>query len=152
MNNKTQRRVPASAAWLGGLGAIPFAGLAAVAWTVPDYSALALSALRSYGAIILSFLGGIHWGLAMIRSPSSPSLQALTLSVLPSLVAWVGLLLDPRAGLVLLAAAIIAMLAVDISLTRRGLAPEWYQALRVPLSIVVAICLTAGVLAKSATV
>lgn len=147
MDSDVHQQVPPAAAWLGGLGAIPFAALAAVSWWLPDYSGDALSALRAYGAVILSFLGGVHWGLAMRRSPASPGLFALTLSVMPSLVGWSALLLAPRSGLVVLTVAVIAMLAVDVSLAGRGLAPAWYKRLRVPLSTIVFVCLAAGVLA-----
>lgn len=145
MNEPSKQRVPAEAAWLGGLGAVPFVALSAAVWLMAEHSALALVALRGYGAVILSFLGGVHWGLAMRRA--SPGFRPLALSVVPSLLGWLGLLLPPQPGLVLLTVAIIAMLAVDVSLSQRGIAPPWYRSLRIPLSIIVSICLAAGALA-----
>ena len=57
---------------MGALGAVPFVGL-----TPQARDALGLRAVASgetcaraqiaYGATILSFLGGIHWGLAAVK-------------------------------------------------------------------------------------
>ena len=68
---QTQRAaVPAMAAWLGGLGALPFVGLAvAVVGLEGPARAVVVQALLGYGAVILSFLGGIHWGLAIAPGP-----------------------------------------------------------------------------------
>eukprot|EP01037_Dinobryon_pediforme_P036570 gene36569-43578_t len=58
--------IPRSALVLGWLGVIPFAVCAALASTggvVPPGAAL--HALVLYGVVILSFMGGAHWGLAM---------------------------------------------------------------------------------------
>ena len=62
---------PGALAWgLGLAGLIPFVLTAAVQWLPqPGWRMLAAMALLGYGAVIVSFLGGIHWGLAM-RSAS----------------------------------------------------------------------------------
>jgi ABC-type dipeptide/oligopeptide/nickel transport system permease subunit len=108
---------------------------------------LVTHALVAYGASILSFLGGIHWGLA-IGSKSSPDdgrLKArLTLSVIPSLVGWAALLVAETPALIILVIAIAAMLWVDIRATRMGHAPPWYPKLRTPLTCVVVATLLFG--------
>lgn len=64
--------VPSAAAWLGGLGITPFAGLSLAApFASDDLKAQLSFALIAYGAIILSFLGGIHWGLAIGAVPQT---------------------------------------------------------------------------------
>ncbi len=143
-----QTNVPVSAAWLGGLGAVPFVGLAgALPWLAGGIKPLVVHALLAYGATILSFLGGVHWGLA-IKTPPGEGLQArLVLSVMPSLVAWVALLVGAQPGLMLLALAIAAMLWVDLRATRLGHAPWWYPKLRLPLSAIVCSALVFGALA-----
>ncbi len=123
--------VPPVAAALGYAGAIPFlAGAAAVALAL-----LPPTPLLAYGAVILAFMGGIHWGLGM--PGSAPDGRRLGLSVVPALLAWAALLLGGRPGLLLLAAAFLGLLALDLATTRRGVAPSWYPALRVPLTAVV---------------
>jgi hypothetical protein len=83
---------------LGHAGLLPFAAGALLVWLVHDdaqpYVTLALSA---YAALIVSFLGGIHWGLAM-RQPVPP-LLLLIWGVVPSLVAWLAVMMPPSSGL-----------------------------------------------------
>ncbi|MFK7888762.1 MAG: DUF3429 domain-containing protein [Gammaproteobacteria bacterium] len=147
MEQNTATRVPANAAWLGGLGALPFIGLALLSIFSNLNDALALLALSAYGAVILSFLGGIHWGLAIGRAPDAPSTAALILSVVPSLIGWVALLLERELGLLVLAAAVAAMFFVDTNLTQRRMAPIWYPRLRLPLTLTVVTCLLGSALA-----
>ena len=138
------RTIPPSAFLLGALGLIPFLALAVSPFALTDATRpRAMFALLVYGAVILSFLGGIHWGLAI--GPGQTNLpRRLTLSVLPSLCGWLALLLSPRTGAILLAGGIIATLALDLLATRAGEAPSWYPWLRIPLSGVAAACLLFG--------
>lgn len=140
--------IPRTALWLGPLGLLPFVAGALAAWWLPaERLPGTVLALAAYGAVILSFLGGVHWGLA---APAGPPLQ-LGFSVLPSLVAWIALLtavlpaLD--AALWLLAAAFAIMLICDLVAAGRDLTPEWYPRLRLPLSLGALVCLAAAALA-----
>jgi hypothetical protein len=82
---------------LGNLGLLPFFALAVASWLpLGDTGArLVLLALVGYAAVILSFLGAVHWGLALL----SPQLDKTALwntlgwGVLPSLLGWLALLL-----------------------------------------------------------
>ena len=52
---------------LGYGGLLPFVLGAALIWIVrADVHAYVAEALSAYAAVSLSFLGGIHWGLAML--------------------------------------------------------------------------------------
>jgi len=54
-------KVPQPAGWLGGLGVAPFLGLSVAMHFVDDtHRVLVAHALLTYGAVILSFLGGVH--------------------------------------------------------------------------------------------
>jgi hypothetical protein len=139
-------RVPPSAAWLGAFGLVPFVALAAsLPFVSGDLKPDVAYALLAYGAIILSFLGGVHWGLAIGSTAVAAALRVRLMgSVIPSLVAWVAMLVPLRSGLFMLAAAIALMLVVDIRATRAGEAPAWYPRLRIPLSCAVAASLVVG--------
>ena len=150
-SNQTARSdassVPSAEAWLGGLGIIPFAGLSLATPFASDALKAQLSfALMAYGAIILSFLGGIHWGLAIGGVPQSDNTlwRRIALSILPSLVAWAALLAPSSIGFLVLAAAFVAMLLVDIRASRVNEVPAWYPKLRWPLSCGVVAALLLG--------
>jgi hypothetical protein len=146
----TTAPLPAPFRLLGYAGLVPFAAGAAIAVFRPPASRdFALSALAAYGAAILSFLGAVHWGLAL-RAPAAEAAAVwprLGLGVAPSLVGWVALLLPPRPGLLLLSAAVLAVAAVETAAVRRGLLPPSYLRLRWRLSLGAGACLLLGALA-----
>ena len=89
-----------------------------------------------YGAVILSFLGGIWWGFATGRRGGSQARLA-TIAVVPSLVAFALLIAAPFVfdwALVGLGSAILLTLLVDRHLVSTGEAPQGWLQLRVPLS------------------
>ncbi|MFY7961042.1 MAG: DUF3429 domain-containing protein [Elsteraceae bacterium] len=132
--------VPRTAALLGFSGVIPFAALAAAVWAAPPaYLDLLIDAQIAYGAAILSFLGAAHWG-ACLNKPQ-PEAARLIWSVIPSLLAWIGLLLPPVYGLATLIAGVIACYAVDERAVSAGFLPLWYSGLRQPLSLLVCLML-----------
>jgi hypothetical protein len=141
---------PSPMAWrLGYAGLIPFVVGALLVWLVTGeahpYVAAALSA---YGAVIVSFLGGIHWGHVMRQWPQAEAGAAwadatLVWGVMPSLVAWLGVLMPPYAGLFVLGLAIIGCYLVD----RRRYAALGLQAwmtLRFRLTAVASLCCFLG--------
>ncbi|MCW7537059.1 DUF3429 domain-containing protein [Aquabacterium sp. A7-Y] len=109
---------------LGYAGLIPFVLGAALVWLVhPEVLHHVAYPLAGYAALVLSFLGGIHWGLAMRQSVPSPRLYAW--GVMPSLVAWVGVVMPPYAGLVVLGAMLVVCYAVDRRVYPRQGAGAW---------------------------
>ena len=59
------------------------------------YRPLALQAITTYAAIIVSFLGGIQWGIGISTHEQQPQTarSLFLLSVVPSLLAWAMLFL-----------------------------------------------------------
>ena len=68
-NRPTPKGPARLATALGIAGLIPFAAGAALA-LLSDDAAAARAALLAYGAVILSFLGAVHWGLALASGPA----------------------------------------------------------------------------------
>ena len=136
--------IPKSALVLGWLGVLPFAlfSLVAVA-TRSQVAGHAATALVLYGMIILSFMGGAQWGLAMRAPDEAPAALArrLGISVLPALGAFALGALPPRPALLGLALLFAALLAYDLSTVRAGAAPAWYGKLRMQLTAAVVLCL-----------
>jgi hypothetical protein len=104
----------------------------------------AITALVTFVAVVLSYLGGIEAGLALNDRGSDAATRAITLSLslLPSAAAW-GVLWLPSTQWQLGAA--IAMFvftwAADLWLARRGLVPSWFVDLRTAATALVAITL-----------
>lgn len=126
--------------WLGLAGLLPQAGVAAIVFsgdTALRFSALALG--YAYAALILSFLGGLWWGLgaAARRPPEWLWVAAIVPSLLAlgSAVPWATGEPWPGPSMIVLGTALIAALGVDLALVRRGLTPPWWMALRLPLSL-----------------
>lgn len=144
------RPLPTYAFILGAAGLLPFVATSfgALAWQ-GDWGDRSLLALLAYGATILAFLGGVHWGLALLDAGTSDRVQRLRfgLGVVPSLVGWSALLVTflglPRTGLVVLLAGFVATTAVEARASRAGLMPHSYMWLRWALSAGVVVCLTA---------
>lgn len=131
---------PRAALALGYAGLIPFVAGALATWVLGDEPrAAAAFALVGYGAVIVSFLGGIHWGLGFLRGDA----VRFVWGVVPSLVAWPALLLPAAAGLALLAATLVACYAVDRRVYPAYELQRWLP-LRLHLSAVAAACCAAA--------
>jgi hypothetical protein len=144
------RRLPLTAILLGVVGLIPFIACGIAALGVEEASAQKmLWALIAYGAVILSFLGGVHWGFALDPSGGEQSGRVqrwrLLFGVLPSLVGWVALLvplaLPPWVGLCILIAGFLGAALVESQAARRGLLQPSYMLLRWGLTGVVSAML-----------
>lgn len=98
---------------LGYAGLMPFVMLATLLWIVQtDLRAWLTIALTSYAALIATFLGGIHWGIAAQQSSGERSFH-LIWGITPSLIAWLALIMPAYAGLPLIAALLVACYVVD---------------------------------------
>jgi Protein of unknown function (DUF3429) len=134
-------------AWFLALaGAFPFL-LATAALYSSDASSVrvpAITALVTYAAVILSFLGGIEWGLALREEAGTEATRAvaLGLSTVPSLAAWAVLWLpSPTWQVGTSLAILVAVWAADQWLASRGLLPAWFIDLRTAVTALVAVIL-----------
>ena len=151
MNRDDGGKVPMPAVTLGASGlALPVVAIIARlgAGTPPDTPLPAFLMLLAFmsASLILAFLGGIWWGVALGRSQGDGLGGLLALAIAPTIVALAIAALSgwmPKTGAVLLGSAIVATLLVDRGLARRALVPAWWMRLRVPLSLALGV-LTAG--------
>jgi hypothetical protein len=122
--------IPRSALLLGISGLIPFFAAAVLAWTSGPYQSWAVTAGLAYGAVILSFLGGIRWGTAIGPYSASRLTREFSLSVLPSLAGWAALLMPPLPALCLLIAGFLMQALWDVMAVEQGRLPSWFGRLR----------------------
>ena len=97
---------------LGFAGLVPFVLLALACWVVSsDWVASFVNAQQVYAIVILSFLGGIHWG-AIMTSTDLTAVQtkrALCWSVVPTVLACMGTVFGPFNLAVLIAVFWVAI-------------------------------------------
>lgn len=133
---------------LGHMGLIPFGFFTLLAWIVND-QALPFVALSmvAYAALVISFLGGLHWGVVWLRQSGlagspldlSSAKRHLLWGIAPSLLAWPGVLMPAYAALPWLGMVLIACYLVDRKLfPAAGLGP--WLTLRFRLSAGAAFC------------
>jgi hypothetical protein len=141
MNTAAARYLPPqsdTARVLGHLGLVPFVLGALLVWVVNaeahPYATLAMSA---YAGVIVSFLGAIHWGLAMRMT--APPASLFVWGVVPSLVAWLAVLMPASAGLVVHGVMLLVCYSVDRRVYPAHGAGQWLT-LRFRLSTVAAFC------------
>ena len=144
MTDQQQQDTPEMAVWLGYGGLVPFAICAAAAHGgTPNLAAYGLIGAANYGAVILSFVGAIHWGLAM---QDDRHVYWFSWSVTPALLAWAAVsVLDVRLSMLALVPAFTLAWFVDKQAFQRGLLPAWFMRLRHILTAgaVVGLLLTA---------
>lgn len=96
-------------------GLLPFVAGALLVWLLAGYNvdahAFVALGLSAYAAVTLSVLGGIYWGLGFRQS--IPSSQPFVWGVVPSLLAWVGVVMPAYAGLVVHGVMLVVCYLVD---------------------------------------
>lgn len=143
MNQSVSERVaiPEIALLLGYAGLIPFVVLSMGLWVFPESIQDMLHApLLSYAAIILSFMGAVHWGLAMSSHDQLDQGQ-MALSIIPPLLAWFASLFPPMINYSFLILGFAGLCLIDVRFTRLGRLRAWYPRLRIPLTLVVTVSL-----------
>lgn len=140
---KARPVIPRIGMMLGYGGVIPFAATAMlVATTWPsDTGHDALHAQIIYGAIVLSFLGGVRWGAVMAQfgdmatRPPHAMGPALIRSILPPIAGWLCVLVPPAGALAALCLVYLGQYLGDVSAAKEGTITQWYSALRGPLTL-----------------
>ena len=127
---------------LGYAGAIPFIALSLFRLISSDSPFDVSYFLFGYGVIILSFLGGLHWGrIAAQTDGEKPNPYILAYSVFPALIGWFALMVPETIGIALLILSFGICGVTDIRLTLSGVFARWMLELRIVLSIVAMLSL-----------
>lgn len=137
--------IPPIVKWLGYGGLLPFVALAVAVW-VDGSNSLWRNALLAYGAVILSFVGALHWGFAMSQSDMTMHHRTYCFvwSVVPALMAWLALLMTSKYAIAMLAAGFLTHFWQDRRLVQVANLPVWYLPLRMRLTVVACVALLSG--------
>ena len=124
---------------IGYAGLIPFICLSALSVLLNGIQqSTNLFSLLAYGATIISFLGAIHWGLAM--RDVQPDRIAIAWGVTPSLLAWGSLIVDTHWGLAIQFIALWICFFVDFKSYPKFGVSQWLS-MRLQLTVISGICL-----------
>lgn len=130
---------------LGYSGLIPFIISSALIW-IPQYHQTAFESLSIYSAIIVTFIGGVHWGIAVQLTqqaiPSRVNSQFI-FSVIPSLIAWVAIVFIQSYTLIILAISFVLFRLIEKLHYIQHL-PAWYSQLRNHLTLVATLSIIVG--------
>lgn len=150
--------VPREVLYIGMAGLIPYVGTSMstlyLSWDInfaqengygylisPENSNHLLQLLEplqiGYGAVIISFLSAIHWGLEFAGYGGRKSFRRYAIGLVGPVVGWSTLLLPLHEALLGQFAAFTALYFFDTSATTAGLAPGWYGTYRFVLTFVV---------------
>ncbi|QHC36260.1 DUF3429 domain-containing protein [Komagataeibacter xylinus] len=132
------KRLPLLAIVTALASLLPLVGCTcAILFLSPDHTPRLLTAAVGYGAVMLSFLGAVHWGMALEQPDIIPAggTQRLTnlrlaLGGLPAFIGWIGLCaatVQELAGLMTLIAGFAATAVVERMAWRRGAMPRGYM-------------------------
>jgi hypothetical protein len=149
------RHLPPIAIVLGAAGLIPFMvlGLSSVGAN-PANALAAAQELVGYGAVILAFLGGVHWGFTLGETGDAHAVRArLGLGVLPSLIGFVAIFVGigghPIISLTILIAGFIGTLVMEMRAQKQDLMPSGYLVLRMALTAIVVLVLAAVLVVRA---
>ncbi|XP_014785343.1 transmembrane protein 69 [Octopus bimaculoides] len=137
---KELRHAPTPALVLGISGLIPFVSFPVYMFMSDVYMPEMALAQATYGAVILSFLGGVRWGTAISYSSIiKPDWNNLGQAVVPSLAGWSAIQLSCPASTMILAGGFACLAYYDMAFTPYL---PWFRALRLFLSgiAVLALC------------
>ncbi len=141
-------------------GLIPFLVLGATVLLSPLESQTAIEMLISYGAVVLSFIGAVHWGFALRDTahpvngvPLAPAVlgaerELLVFGIVPAIIGWAALSVMlhfhlPGLALFLLLAGFFITIVVETVGRGRGVVAANYLLLRWAVSVVVLVVLLA---------
>ncbi|EJU00688.1 hypothetical protein DACRYDRAFT_23067 [Dacryopinax primogenitus] len=155
--------VPKPVLYTGLIGAAPYIGTAAATLYYARQAGLAFSgALEgvtvspetamailngcahlqvTYGAVLLSFLGALHWGMEIAQYGGEKGYKRLLLGVAPVAFGWSTLAFEPTFALALQWFGFTAMWYADLQATNAGWTPRWFSQYRFYLSILIGVCM-----------
>jgi hypothetical protein len=141
------RRLPVLAIILTALGILPFllAGIGSLGLD-PAPSLAAAYVLIIWGAVVLSFIGGVHWGLTLATPNDPVERPRLLFGVVPPLMGWAAGAVafyarQPVLGIIVLIACYLLVAGTEWHWHRKEWVPGGYIGLRMVGTAIVVLIL-----------
>lgn len=138
--------IPGAAQLLAALGIVPLMLLGGLVWFAADADTgqMFMRSMLIYGALVLSFLGGVRWGGLMVESPPAPLITSLVIGLLPLFLGWVCVLMKPSSGLALMIGAFLGQALLSYLSGQSGSLKLWQARLNIAVCLIAIISLSAG--------
>ena len=95
--------------------------------------------LISYGAVILTFISGMHFSYAILQNKINTRL--LIASNIMAIISWLCLLINFKLALVVMITGFISNLIIDLVSYKNSIIEKWFFNLRLKISLIVIFCL-----------
>ena len=121
-------------------GTLPFFGVVIICSVKPNFLGINYEYLiLTYGAVIVSFIAGIHWGIYLFKNTS---VNLFVHSNFITLLAWCLVIIkDPLSPLGLIF-CFLYLLFIDKKLLQEGILVPWFVSLRIKTSALVILALS----------
>lgn len=169
ITNAVAQSVPTPYMILGLSGGLPYLGLSAASVYLAHQAGLAIEGVGihidpgvaitmlhqaldlqvTYGAVLLSFVGALHWGMEFAGYGGHKGYTRLMLGTMPMVLGWSTLALPPMEALIAQWATFTGVWWMDLRATMAGWTPKWYSQYRFYLSILVGTCIITTLAATS---
>jgi len=125
-------------------GSIPFLFLTYLGFSkATNFLTLDISLiLISYGAIILSFISGMHFSYSILQDKNSNRL--LIISNVVAIISWLCLLINFKLALVVMIIGYVLNLIIDFVSYKNLVIERWFFNLRLRISLIVISCLASN--------
>ncbi|KAF2009219.1 hypothetical protein BU24DRAFT_85032 [Aaosphaeria arxii CBS 175.79] len=101
-----------------------------------------------YGAVILSFLGAIHWGLEWAGYGGYQGYRRYAIGVLAPAIAWPTILMPVEYALITQLSAFVMLYYVDTRASYKGWTPPWYAIYRFVLTFIVGASIVVSLIGR----
>lgn len=120
------------------MGAVPFY-LAALAYWFGIEASSAICAFKLYGLLIISFICGIHWCMAVSTHANKMNWMLYSSNVIALLAFANWVFAGKTTHLLIMAALFGALLFIDLKIHIAGLTDRWYINMRKQVTVIVLI-------------
>ncbi|MCJ1313086.1 hypothetical protein MMC25_006763 [Agyrium rufum] len=101
-----------------------------------------------YGAVIISFLGAIHWGLEWAKYGGEHGYRRYAFGIVAPAVAWPTILFPVEYALITQFLAFNFLYFADAQATMKGWTPPWYSTYRFVLTFIVGASIVASLIGR----
>ncbi|WPH02226.1 Hypothetical protein R9X50_00508200 [Acrodontium crateriforme] len=101
-----------------------------------------------YGAVIVSFLGAIHWGLEWAGFGGRQGYPRYAIGIISTAVAWPTILMPVEYALITQFLVFNFLYYADSRATKRGWTPQWYGVYRFVLTFIVGSAIVASLVGR----